>query len=115
MEHIGIGHDDAAGLTNLASLPAWRVAVVPVNGNRQISGPDDGRSFGKLVMGQRLRRKQIQRLRPCICQQSLQHGDGIGQGFARSGRRRHYNILAGDDSINRAGLVRIKLSNSAFV
>jgi hypothetical protein len=69
--------------------------------------------FGKLILRQRLRGKQIERPRRRIPQDRAQDGRVVAERLARRGRSGNDDVAAGERMLDRRGLMRVEPIDTA--
>ena len=94
MEHVGVRDHDVRARADRLARVLRRVAVV---GEGADVGPDrlDHRvQLGQLVLGQRLRREQVERPRVGVLEDAVEDRQVVAERLARGGRRDHDHVLA---------------------
>ncbi len=108
VQHVGVGdHDVRARADRLARV----LRRVPVVGERADVRPDrlDHRvELGQLVLGQRLRGKEVERPRVGVLEDAVEDGKVVAEGLARGGRRDDDHVLAALDELERLALVAVE-------
>ena len=95
VQHVGIGQHDVGPFANGAARVLRRVAIVGERAQFGTHGIHRRLKFVKLILGQRLGRKQIHRARAGIGDQPIQHRQVVAEGLAAGGGRDHHHIAAG--------------------
>ena len=83
VEHVGVREHDVRPLTNARARLARGVAVVDRRAN--LLGQAEGAERPRLVLGERLRRVQVQRARPRVAHEHVERRQVEAQRLARGG------------------------------
>ena len=111
MEHFGIADQDRGRLTtNLAPGIVRRIAVIQRNGRTRLFRPGLRQRLKgqRLILRQRLERKEVQRPGIRIAQKVRQYGQTVDQALAAGCGRCHNNAAAAPDKIRRCGLMAVE-------
>ena len=92
VQHVGIGQHDIGALANRLARVLRRVAVVGEGADVGAHGIDGGLELVKLILGQRLGRKQVHGSRIRIPQQPVQHRQVVAKRLAARGRSDNHDI-----------------------
>ena len=108
VEHVGVGHHDMAALADRGAPARRRVAVVGVGSELDRKAVLERAQLGQLVLGQGLRRKEVERPPLWILEQALEDGKVVAEGLS-AGRGRHDDqVPALADGAVGVGLVRVE-------
>jgi hypothetical protein len=105
MKHVGVRQDEVRPLADLPALLARRVAVVD-----RCSQPRDlqGRNRAELVLGQRLRRVQVERAELRLPRQRVEHRQVERQRLPACGAGGDDQVPAATGRLPGVGLVRVE-------
>ncbi len=108
VEHVGVRQDEVRARAHRAPRVLRRVAVV---GEHPHLGqlPGERLQLGQLILGERLRRKEVEDARVRLMHERLERRQVVAERLARRGRRDDDDVLPLRDQIPRARLVRIEL------
>ena len=113
VQHVRVGDDDVAGLSNRLPGADRRVAVVGVGFEVDLQGADQAMQFGELILRQCLGRKQIERPRLVVTEHRLQDRQVVAGGLARRRRGHDDDVLAGEGQGRGFGLVGVEPADAA--
>ncbi len=83
VEHVGVREHDVRALPNVRARLAWGVAVV--DRRAHLLGQAEGGERARLVLGERLRRVEVQRARPRVAHEHVERRQVEAQRLARGG------------------------------
>jgi hypothetical protein len=108
VEHVGIADDDLCRLADFGTSLSRGVTVIGAGLEPQPESLAHRVQLCHLVLGQRLGGKQIERPRPWIGQQSVQHRQVVAHRLAAGSRGDNDHVLAAQRSLHREGLVGVQ-------
>ena len=114
MEHVRVRDDDLAGLADGRPDRCRGVPVVAGRRNLQARVPDQLRELCHLVLAERLGGEQEQGPGRRILGQRLEHRHRVAERLPGRGRRHDDDVLAGVDSFDGIGLVRVRALDAPF-
>ena len=112
VQHVGVADDDVAVQADRLPRIAGRVAVEGEGTQAELARVVELEQFGDLVLGQRLGREQVERL-GLPRHRRGDHGEGVAQALAGSGRRDHHHVLALAHGGPGLGLMAVELVDAA--
>jgi hypothetical protein len=105
VEHVRVGQDQVRPLADLPAPFARRVAVV--DRGLEALQPQLRQRAG-LILGERLRRVQVQRARLRLADDRIEHGEVEGERLARRGAGGDDDVLSAAGGLPRLGLVPVE-------
>ena len=108
VQHVRVREDRIAPLARERTPLARRVAVVQ---RRSQAEPQLGQP-SRLILGERLRRAQVERARTLALEQLLHERQRVGQRLAAGRSRDHADVLAAARQGVRLGLMRVQLGDA---
>ena len=112
VQHIGVAdHDITTGTHRFARITRG-ISIEGAGTYAESAGLVELEQLGHLILGQRLGRKQVQRLPPSRTDR-LQHRQVVTQGLARGRRRYHHKVPALSRQLPGLGLMRVELFDAS--
>ena len=110
VEHVGVRQDHVRGLADLRPPLGLGVAVVDRGANPAEAQPGE---TPRLVLGQRLRRVEVQRPRGRLPRDRVEHGEVEGERLPRRGCRRDDHVLTSRGRLPGLALLRVEAVDAA--
>ncbi len=108
VQHVRVREDRVAPLARERSSLAWRVPVV----ERRPQTEAQLRQPPRLILGERLRRAEVQGPRAAALEQLLHEGERVGERLAARRPRDDADVPAGARELVGLGLVRVELGDA---